>query len=112
MNFVKSSLNLIRLTTNKPLLIKAQFGYCFARTRSSLVNRTNANSPNKTLNGSKIMPNTTDVPLAKPIVEQQNQMNIFKRFKDAYRKHGKVLILVHLVSSVGWISSFYVLSKR
>ncbi|ESO90794.1 hypothetical protein LOTGIDRAFT_99060, partial [Lottia gigantea] len=34
-------------------------------------------------------------------------LSIFKRFKRAYKKHGKVLVGVHLVTSTVWFSSFY-----
>lgn len=34
-------------------------------------------------------------------------MGIFKRFKNAYKEHGKVLVAVHLVTSTVWMSVFY-----
>lgn len=39
------------------------------------------------------------------------QASIFKRFKEAYKQHGMVLIATHMVTSVGWITGFYMLSK-
>lgn len=37
--------------------------------------------------------------------------SIFKRFKEAYNKHGKVLIAVHIVTSCSWVTSFFILSS-
>lgn len=38
--------------------------------------------------------------------------SIFKRFKDAYKQHGKVLIYVHVATSISWVLSFFALSHR
>lgn len=37
--------------------------------------------------------------------------SIFKRFKEAYKQHGKILICTHAVTSIGWYSGFFMLSK-
>ncbi len=40
-----------------------------------------------------------------------SQKSIFRRFKDAYKQHGKVLIYVHITTCFGWIIGFFALSK-
>ncbi|RMZ96128.1 hypothetical protein BpHYR1_044184 [Brachionus plicatilis] len=45
------------------------------------------------------------------VVNQTGSVSIFKRFKDAYKQHGKILIACHFVSSWGWIISFFFLAK-
>ncbi len=44
-------------------------------------------------------------------VQEASQKSIFKRFKDAYKQHGKVLIYVHIATCFGWIIGFFALSK-
>lgn len=39
-------------------------------------------------------------------------VSIFKRFKEAYKQHGKILIWTHLVTSVGWTCGFLLLARR
>ena len=36
---------------------------------------------------------------------------IVQRFKDAYKEYGKILIGVHLVTSIGWFGGFYYMAK-
>lgn len=43
--------------------------------------------------------------------QEASSKSIFKRFKDAYKQHGKVLIAVHIMASFGWIFSFFALAK-
>ncbi len=43
---------------------------------------------------------------------EASSLSIFKRFKDAYKQHGKVLVGVHILASFGWIFSFFALAKR
>ena len=38
--------------------------------------------------------------------------SIFKRFKEAYKQHGKILIWCHVVTCCGWITGLFVLAKR
>ena len=38
--------------------------------------------------------------------------SIFKRFKEAYKQHGKILIAVHFTTGAGWVFGFFLLSKR
>lgn len=38
-------------------------------------------------------------------------IGIFKRFKEAYKQHGKVLIACHVLTSIGWYVGFFFLSK-
>ena len=44
--------------------------------------------------------------------EVKKSPGIFKRFKDAYKEYGKVLIAVHAVTSICWYGSFYYAAKR
>ena len=50
-------------------------------------------------------------PTETPVVAEV-QGSIFKRFKDAYRKHGKVLLYIHFSTCICWIIGFYFLAKR
>jgi hypothetical protein len=38
-------------------------------------------------------------------------IGIFKRFKEAYKQHGKILIACHVLTSIGWYVGFFFLSK-
>jgi hypothetical protein len=42
----------------------------------------------------------------------EQSLSIFKRFKEAYKQHGKVLIYCHITTCFGWIIGFFLLSKR
>lgn len=53
----------------------------------------------------------TESAAAKTPSSTTEQASIFKRFKEAYKQHGMVLIGTHMVTSVGWITGFYMLSK-
>ncbi len=46
------------------------------------------------------------------IKSEQQSLSIFKRFKEAYKQHGKVLIYCHITTCFGWIIGFFFLSKR
>ena len=46
------------------------------------------------------------------VVKKEENIGIFKRFKNAYKEHGKVLIAVHLVTSTVWMSVFYYAAAR
>jgi hypothetical protein len=43
--------------------------------------------------------------------EAATQKSIFKRFKDAYKQHGKILIWCHFVTCFGWIVGFFLLAQ-
>lgn len=45
------------------------------------------------------------------ILNDKGSDSIFKRFKDAYKQHGKILVTCHFISSWGWIISFFFLAK-
>lgn len=45
------------------------------------------------------------------VVNQTGSVSIFKRFKDAYKQHGKILVGCHFISSWGWVISFFFLAK-
>ena len=47
-----------------------------------------------------------------PPIETTAQLSIFMRFKEAYKKHGKVIVFIHLGLCVVWVYGFYILSKR
>jgi hypothetical protein len=51
----------------------------------------------------------TPTPSTATTTEAQSK-SIFKRFKEAYKQHGQVLIYTHIVLCCGWIVSFYFLS--
>lgn len=42
---------------------------------------------------------------------QQPKLSIFKRFKEAYKQHGKVLIYCHLINCSGWMVGLFFLAK-
>ena len=39
--------------------------------------------------------------------ESSQKLTIFQRFKNTYKKHGKVLVAVHVVTSAVWFGCFY-----
>ncbi|KAL4235284.1 hypothetical protein ACF0H5_006922 [Mactra antiquata] len=45
----------------------------------------------------------------KPKTEEK--LSVFQRFKKTYKEHGKVLIVVHLVTSTVWFGSFFYAAK-
>ena len=42
---------------------------------------------------------------------EAGNLSIFKRFKEAYKQHGKILIWCHVVTCCGWIVAFYCLAR-
>jgi hypothetical protein len=46
-----------------------------------------------------------------PAEQQQVKLSIFKRFKEAYKQHGKILIWTHVFACCGWIVGLFFLSK-
>ena len=40
------------------------------------------------------------------------KLTLVQRFKKAYKEHGKILIGVHIATSVMWYASFYALARR
>ncbi|XP_062575586.1 protein FAM210A-like [Saccostrea cucullata] len=40
---------------------------------------------------------------------ETEKLSVFKRFKQTYKEHGKVLVGVHLVTSLVWYGSFYLI---
>lgn len=56
-----------------------------------------------------IVQKLTTTAAEKPL--QPKQQSIFKRFKDAYKQHGKIFIWCHVLTCVGWIVGFFTLSK-
>lgn len=43
--------------------------------------------------------------------EDDSNLSVFQRFKRAYKEHGKVLIAVHVATSVVWFGSFFYAAK-
>ncbi|KAL8608779.1 hypothetical protein ACOMHN_065516 [Nucella lapillus] len=41
----------------------------------------------------------------------EEKLSIFKRFKRAYKEHGKILVAVHVATSIVWYGSFYVIAR-
>lgn len=56
--------------------------------------------------------NSTIKPNEPPPVAETAQLSVFKRFKDAYRQHGKVIIFIHIGNCMLWITGLYILAKR
>jgi hypothetical protein len=52
------------------------------------------------------------IPETMVVNEAEQQLGIFKRFKDAYKKHGKVLIICHVTTCIGWVIGLYLLAER
>ena len=72
-------------------------------------------SPQTTQNATKGGSNSNTIGNVVNNLEQQQvevKIGIFKRFKEAYRKHGKVLIACHVTTCIGWFCGFYLLSRR
>lgn len=55
------------------------------------------------------MDQKVEIPLLDP--ETQN-LGLFARFKKMYKEYWYVLLPVHVVTSAGWLTGFYYLSKR
>ncbi|KAL5103299.1 hypothetical protein TcWFU_009636 [Taenia crassiceps] len=49
-------------------------------------------------------------PEKKPEVESEKSISLVQRFKNAYKVYGKVLIVVHGVTSVAWLGLFYLIA--
>lgn len=43
--------------------------------------------------------------------EPEKKLSIYQRFKQTYKTHGKILIAVHLCTTVGWFTCFYALIR-
>lgn len=54
--------------------------------------------------------NSNETKTSATATSQGQSLSIFKRFKDAYKQHGKILIYTHIVLCCGWIVGFYFLS--
>lgn len=52
-----------------------------------------------------------DKPSAPDGGESSKKVSLFQRFKNAYKEYGKVLIGVHLATSVVWFGSFYYVAR-
>lgn len=76
----------------------------------ALQNKTNPNvntkPPSETPNANATAAETPQKTL------KEAEMSLFAKFKDAYKKHGKVLIITHVILSCGWAVGFYALAQR
>lgn len=84
---LKNNLNSVKKTKNVQLTNQLK---CF-------------NSSNKPSNGEATL-NTQKL-------AEEKSLSIFKRFKEAYKQHGKILIWCHVITCCGWITGFFFLSK-
>ncbi len=63
-------------------------------------------------------PQDTREPEPKPVeqenvtVQEEKSLTIYQRFKQAYKEYGKVLIGVHVATSIVWFGSFYYAAYR
>ncbi|CAF0969037.1 unnamed protein product [Brachionus calyciflorus] len=48
---------------------------------------------------------------AQTVINQTGSLSIFKRFKEAYKQHGKILLWCHFISCWGWVIGFFFLAK-
>lgn len=69
------------------------------------------NTPIKEPNTSSKATSTTATTVAEQQAVNATSLSIFKRFKEAYKAQGKVLIYCHIVTCCGWMVGFYFLSK-
>ena len=53
-----------------------------------------------------------NVPPKEDVATPPPKLSLFQKFKSMYRDYWYVLVPVHVVTSVGWIGSFYYLIKR
>lgn len=57
-------------------------------------------------------PNVTDKTDTPPALNSEQTLSIFQRFKKAYKEHGKILVAVHVATSIVWFGSFYFAVRR
>lgn len=55
-------------------------------------------------------PNGTDAPATAAKAEPE-KLSIYQRFKRTYKEHGKILVAVHVATSIVWYGSFYVAAR-
>jgi hypothetical protein len=107
-SFTKINQNQNQLILNRFLRIKN------ITNNENLKNQTTRNYAK--LNNRQYQINLNNKPTETPPIyngaETQVQLSIFKRFKEAYKKHGKVIVIIHLGLCVVWVTCFYFLSKR
>lgn len=44
--------------------------------------------------------------------EDDDKLTVFQRFKKVYKEHGKMLIAVHVTTSIVWYGCFFLIAKR
>lgn len=93
----------------------------FSKLRRNYVRLFNGNNNQSAQNKSNANVNTkAEAPKSNAAAEteapqktlKEAEMSLFARFKDAYKKHGKVLIITHIILSCGWFGGFYWLAER
>lgn len=58
---------------------------------------------------SQSVQNTTS---SSAVAEESEKLSVLQRFKRTYKKHGKILVGVHIVTSLVWYGSFYLTLSR
>lgn len=101
--FIKPQL--MKLATNGKISMKSVI-----RIDKKNININPSNNQQLKANGSGETANNS-APTAGTVGTQQKSASIFKRFKEAYKQHGKILIWTHAITCCGWITGFFMLSK-
>lgn len=81
------------------------------RNRSMILNKSSVAAPTRLKIDRKSLTIKPPQPPPSESTARAETMSIFKRFKAAYKQHGKILIWTHLVTSVGWITGFFMLAE-
>lgn len=86
--------------------------------RSSTIivfNRSLRKLPSNSINNLNLKPKNIQIKLLNTdkVAQEQVQANIgiFKKFKEAYKKHGTTLIIVHIFTCIGWFAAFYTIAQ-
>lgn len=56
---------------------------------------------------STVNKNIEDIPLPENPKTEEKKLTLYQRFKKTYKEHGKVLVAVHVATSLVWFGSFY-----
>lgn len=59
--------------------------------------------------GQPANPNGTDTTASSQ--EEPEKLSIYQRFKRTYKEHGKILVAVHVTTSIVWYGAFYMAAK-
>lgn len=78
---------------------------------SKKITKSNKINEIKCFNSTSPHVNETPINTITEATAKQQSLNIFKRFKEAYKQHGKILIWCHVATCCGWFAGFFLLSK-